>query len=43
MAIDLAKLAYDHDAEFLVENYVNNIVGSVDQVARLLQEVNHPG
>lgn len=43
MAIDLAKFAYDHDAVFLVENYVNNIVGSVDQVARLLQEVNHPG
>ena len=43
VAIDLAKFAYDHDAVFLVENYVNNIVGSVDQVARLLQEVNHPG
>lgn len=43
IAIDIAKFAYEHDAVFLVENYVNNIVGSVDQVARLLQEVNHPG
>ncbi len=43
IAIDLAKFAYEHDSVFLVENYVNNIVGSVDQVARLLQEINHPG
>lgn len=43
IALDLAKFAYDHDAVFLVENYVNNIVGSVDQTARLLQEINHPG
>lgn len=43
IALDLAKFAYDYDAVFLVENYVNNIVGSVDQTARLLQEINHPG
>ncbi|MBS6645504.1 MAG: sugar phosphate isomerase/epimerase [Clostridiaceae bacterium] len=43
IAIDLAKFAYDHDAVFLIENYVNNIVGSVEQTARLLREVNHPG
>ena len=43
VAIDLAKYAYDHDAVFLIENYVNNVIGSVDQVARLLTEVNHPG
>ncbi|PXV86851.1 sugar phosphate isomerase/epimerase [Lachnotalea glycerini] len=43
IALDIAKFAYEHDAVFLVENYVNNIVGSVDQVARLLQEINHPG
>lgn len=43
VAIDLAKFAYEHDAVFLIENYVNNTIGSVDQVARLLQEVNHPG
>lgn len=43
VAEDLAKFAYDHDAVFLIENYVNNIVGSVRQTARLLHEVNHPG
>ena len=43
IAVDLAKFAYDHDAVFLIENYVNNIVGSVEQTARLLREVNHPG
>lgn len=42
-AEDLAKYAYEHDAVFLVENYVNNIIGSVRQVARLLDEVKHPG
>lgn len=28
---------------FLVENYVNNIVGGVDDVLCLFREVNHPG
>ncbi|RHW41639.1 sugar phosphate isomerase/epimerase [Neobacillus notoginsengisoli] len=40
---DLAEYAHKHDAVFLVENYVNNIVGSVDQVLRLFREVDHPG
>ncbi|SFI50540.1 Sugar phosphate isomerase/epimerase [Paenibacillus sp. UNC496MF] len=40
---ELAKFAYDHGAVFLVENYVNNVIGSVDQVARLFADVNHPG
>jgi len=40
---DLAGYAHEHDAVFLVENYVNNIVGSVDQVLRLFHEVNSPG
>jgi sugar phosphate isomerase/epimerase len=40
---DLAKFAYDHGSVFLVENYVNNIIGSVDQVTRLFSDVNHPG
>jgi Sugar phosphate isomerases/epimerases len=43
IAMELAEFAYKHDAVFLVENYVNNIIGSVDQTARLLQEINHPG
>lgn len=40
---DLAEYAYAHDAVFLIENYVNNIVGSVDQVLRLFADINHPG
>lgn len=43
VATDIARYAYEHDAVFLIENYTNNIIGSVDQVARLLQEINHPG
>lgn len=43
IAKDLATFAYEHNAVFLVENYVNNIIGSVAQVARLLREVDHPG
>ncbi len=43
IATDIAKYAYEQDAVFLIENYTNNIIGSADQVARLLQEVDHPG
>ncbi|MBO9608993.1 MAG: sugar phosphate isomerase/epimerase [Paenibacillaceae bacterium] len=40
---DLAKFAYDHGSMFLVENYVQNVIGSVDQLTRLFSDVNHPG
>lgn len=40
---DLAQEAYDHGAVFLVENYVNNVIGSVDEVLRLFADVPHPG
>lgn len=43
IARELAAFAWEHNAVFLVENYVNNIIGSVNQVARLMREVNHPG
>ncbi len=43
VALELANYAYEHDAVFLIENYTNNIIGSPEQVARLLQEVDHPG
>lgn len=43
VALDLAQYAYEHDAVFLIENYTNNIIGSVEQVSRLFQEVDHPG
>jgi sugar phosphate isomerase/epimerase len=39
---DLAKFAYDNGSVFLVENYVNNIIGTVNQVLRLLSDVDHP-
>ncbi|MFV0503849.1 MAG: sugar phosphate isomerase/epimerase family protein [Lachnospirales bacterium] len=43
IALEIADYAYAHNAVFLVENYVNNVVGSVSQVARLFREVQHPG
>ena len=43
IARDLAAFAYEHGAVFLVENYVNNIIGSVSQVARLMRDIDHPG
>ena len=39
----LAKFAYEHGAVFLVENYVNNVIGSVDRLARLFADIDHPG
>ncbi|MBA7801324.1 sugar phosphate isomerase/epimerase [Citrobacter sp. C348] len=43
IARELATFAWEHGAVFLVENYVNNIIGSVSQVARLMRDVEHPG
>jgi sugar phosphate isomerase/epimerase len=40
---ELAKFANDHGSVFLVENYVNNVIGSVDHLTRLFSDVNHPG
>jgi sugar phosphate isomerase/epimerase len=39
---ELAQTAYDHGAEFLLETYVNNVVGSVEETVRMFAEVNHP-
>jgi len=38
---DLTKFAYDNGSVFLVENYVNNIVGTVNQLLRLFSDINH--
>ena len=38
---DLTKFAYDNGSVFLVENYVNNIIGTVNQLLRLFSDVNH--
>ncbi|WP_319412081.1 sugar phosphate isomerase/epimerase [uncultured Cohaesibacter sp.] len=40
---ELAQEAYDHGAVFLVENYVNNVIGSVDEILRLFADLPHPG
>jgi len=40
---DLAQHAYDHGALFLLETYVNNVVGSVEETLRMFSEVDHPG
>ena len=39
----LAQVAYDHGATFVVETYVNNVIGSVAETVRLFAEVDHPG
>ncbi|WP_096188813.1 sugar phosphate isomerase/epimerase family protein [Evansella halocellulosilytica] len=41
--LDLSKFAYDHGSVFLIENYVNNVIGSVEEVSRLISDINHPG
>lgn len=38
---ELVQEAYDHGAVFLVENYVNNVIGSIDEVNRLFTDINH--
>ena len=38
---ELVKEAYDSGAVFLVENYVNNVIGSVAEVERLFSDVSH--
>ncbi|MEZ5667167.1 MAG: sugar phosphate isomerase/epimerase [Alphaproteobacteria bacterium] len=40
---ELAKEAHDHGARFLLETYVNNVIGSVQETLRLFADVNHPG
>lgn len=37
---DIVSYAEDFGATFLVENYVNNVIGSVEQVERLFNDVN---
>ena len=37
---DIVAYAQQHDVTFLIENYVNNVIGSVEQVERLFRDVN---
>ncbi len=39
---ELAQEAYDHGAMFLLETYVNNVVGSVEETVRMFAQVDHP-
>ncbi len=41
--VELAQEAYDHGAVFLVENYVNNVIGSAPELLRLFADLPHPG
>lgn len=40
---DLASYANDYGATFIVENYVNNVIGSVEQVERMFKDVGTAG
>ncbi|WP_053352853.1 MULTISPECIES: sugar phosphate isomerase/epimerase family protein [Leucobacter] len=40
---ELAQEAWDHGATFLLETYVNNVVGSVRETSRVFNDINHPG
>ncbi len=40
---ELAQTACDHGSTFLMETYVNNVVGSVEETVRMFAEVDHPG
>lgn len=39
---DLAAYAGDYGATFIVENYVNNVIGSVERVERMFRDVASP-
>jgi len=39
---DIVKFAKEVGATFIVENYVNNIIGSIEQLQRLFADVNMP-
>lgn len=39
---ELVQVAYDHGAVFLLETYVNNVVGSVEETVRMFAEIDHP-
>lgn len=40
---ELSHYAYDHGAVFLLETYVNNIVGTIDRTNRIVQDINSQG
>jgi sugar phosphate isomerase/epimerase len=40
---DLAQTAYDHGATFLLETYVNNVIGSLEETQRVFNDIKGPG
>jgi sugar phosphate isomerase/epimerase len=39
---DVTKFARENGAVYIVENYVNNVIGSIEQVLRLFKDINLP-
>lgn len=39
---ELARYGADYGSTFIIENYVNNVIGSVDQVERMFRDVDEP-
>jgi sugar phosphate isomerase/epimerase len=40
---DLAQTANDHGAVFLLETYVNNVIGSLEETVRIFNDIQGPG
>ena len=40
---DLAQTAYDHGSTFLLETYVNNVIGSLEETQRVFNDIEGPG
>jgi sugar phosphate isomerase/epimerase len=39
---DITKFARENGAVYIIENYVNNVIGSIEQVLRLFKDINLP-
>lgn len=39
---DIVACCEENDVTFIVENYINNVIGSVEQIERLFKDVNSP-
>ncbi|RCH56902.1 sugar phosphate isomerase/epimerase [Mucilaginibacter hurinus] len=39
---NITRFAAEHGVTFLVETYVNNVIGTVEETLRLFNDVNHP-
>jgi sugar phosphate isomerase/epimerase len=40
---DLRQTAYDHGSTFLIETYVNNVIGTLEETQRVFNDLNKPG